>query len=293
MRFFVILFLVFVSSSMFSSFASAQLIPDAASFTYTKYGSDGDQAFEFKTGLPPVRISNAMFIGSITLRQTRLSGDGMPNGDKLLLSDHSTGLLMLLPSDNPEEWSFTGRIGVNYGNASPSLIVKHEAAFPNGFALISKNFHESKNWRYGLGLIYLGKGSRIPAAPAAQFEYSSEDKIYQAIIGFPLIQASYGISKSERVGAFATFISNSYLLPEDSQLRPSGDYIGYDRVVAGFFGRHQLWGLLWLNTRVGYSVWGKTTLRSGEMKKVRTLDDESDLFLQVGLGVAIPEQKKK
>lgn len=285
-------FLILISFVLSCSPAFAQLIPDAASFTYTKYGTDGDHALEFKTGLPPVRFKKAMLIGSLTLRQTRLSTQNVPASEPLKLSDHSTGLLLLVPGATQFDWSFTGRVGVNFGNATPILRWKNEAAFPNGFALLSRNFADNKNWRYGLGLIYLGKGSRVPAAPAAQFEYTSDDRVVQALIGFPAIQASYGVSSQHRLGVFATFISNSYLLLDESPLRPEGDYIGYDRIVTGLFGRHHLWSLLWLNTRLGYSVWGKTSLLNGNLKKVRTLDDESDIFLMVGLGVAIPEGVK-
>ncbi len=266
---------------------NAQVRGDAASINFINYDHRGDQAFEFRTGIPPLKFAEkTMLIPTITLRQVNLSGDNVPPGEDLKLSDHGGSFLFVSPLG---KWNFTGRFAVNFGNATAGLRVQRESTFYSGAAVATRPLGSSTTWKYSLGVIFLARGTGLPAVPAVALDYDSADQIYQFQLGFPTSQASYGFSQSLRVGFFAAFTSNSYLLPEASQLRTQGDYVGVKRIVAGTLVRVKLTNLIWLNTRLGYSVYGKTTILDGGLEERRRLDEESGVYLLVGLGIAIPK----
>lgn len=265
--------------------SQAQVRGDAASVNFISYDQRGDSAIEFRTGVPPVKIGTTMLINSISLRQTNLSSDGVPPGEDLKLSDYGFSTMVITPW---RKWTVSTRAGVNFANADTALRIQRESTFVNGMLIGTKPFENNQSWKYSLGVVVLGRGSRVPVVPAIAYEYESEGQVYQLQLGFPALQASYGISSAFRVGLFANFQSGSYLLDDNSALRAQGDYIGIDRIVLGTVVRARLTKLFWLNTRVGYSVYGKTTVLGSDFKERRELDEESGLYVLMGIAIAVP-----
>ena len=268
----------------FPALAGAQVRGDAALLSFVNYDHRGDQAIEFRTGTPPIRFGEkTMLINSVSARQLTLSGNNVPPGEDLKLTDYGANALFLTPLGRT--WNFTGRLGINFGNGTSELRIKRESTFYNAALIASRSFKNNTEWKYGLGAVLVARGSIVPALA---FEYESVGEVYYMQLGFPLSQATYGISKSFRVGVFANFLSGTYLLPENSPLRSSGEYIGVDRIVTGAIIRARLTSLLWLNTRVGYTVYGKTTVLNSGFDERRQLDEESGPYVLVGLAVTIP-----
>jgi hypothetical protein len=258
---------------------------DAAALSFISYDAKGDQAIEARTGIPPLKIGKTMLINALSYRHTNLSSDKVPASEDLKLSDYGFTTMFIAPVN---DWTVMTRVGVNFANAQSDLKIQKESTFYNSVIAASRQFQNNNAWKYNLGVVFLGRGARIPVVPVIGFEYESEGQIYQLQIGFPTIQGSYGVSSWFRVGLFSAFTSGSYFIEENSALRQDGEYVGVDRIVLGVLTRTRLARYLWLNSRVGYSVYGKTAVYGGDFKERKQLDEESGVYFLMGLGLTVP-----
>lgn len=258
---------------------------DALFINTTSYGSSEDMAYEFGIGTPPVRIRDVAWINSIGYRRFQFDESHQDLGERLIATEYRYSTLFR--SELNENLSIVAGSTLSFRNANLNLSTAREASFLSGFVSFSRKSRPNPSSKWAFGFAFPDRSTKLPILPGIGYEYQKLGSRYLFQLGFPALTLTYMLSDDTRVGATAFYESNSFRLPNDSNLKTGQRaYLAADRIMVAAFLRQRLAKILFGNLRAGYTAYNSVKFESSDFDEVERIYKDTGLFVQLGLGAS-------